>query len=69
MSEKAGRLDVFRQSLQVLIVPCWSETSKNARPWSDIVRVPTNAEAVAIEWLLAFFGLETLKDQRVLRTV
>src|SRR5581483_6385224 len=69
VSEEAGRRDVFRKPLQVLVVPRRSETSKDARSWADFRCVPADAKAVTIKRLFAFLRLIALQDQRVLRTV
>jgi hypothetical protein len=69
MSEEASRFYVFANLAKVSITPGRSKTAENTRHRIDLGRVPTDAEAIAIERFRPFFRVKTLQDQRVRRPI
>jgi hypothetical protein len=67
--EEAGGLYVLAQAAKILIVPGWSNTGKNAWRRSEMWRILTDTEAIAVERFLALPGLKALLDQRIPRAI
>ena len=63
MSEEAPGFHVFADLAKVLITPGRSKTRENARPRTNLRRIPTDAETIAIKRFCPFLGVKTLADQ------
>jgi hypothetical protein len=50
---------------KVLIAPRWSKTRENTGRRTDLRRIPTDAETIAVERFCPLFGVKALQDKRI----